>query len=183
VICWAREVNVKFLLGICAGVVLTGAAIVAYFWFGYAPVAVADKPMPFEAEIADRALDAHVARLAVQDSPLAVNEANLVSGAYLYGMDCAGCHGLPGKPKGAMASAMYPPPPQFFAGHSGHGGHPLNETYWKVSNGIRLTGMPAFQGILSETQMWQVSQVIGNANVLPDAAKAALASADSDTSK
>jgi thiosulfate dehydrogenase len=173
----------KFLLGIVVGVILTGAAILSYFVLGYAPVAVADKPMPFEAEIADRALDAHVARLAVADSPLAVNEANLVSGAYLYGMDCAGCHGLPGKPKGAMASAMYPPPPQFFAGHGEHSDHSLDETYWKVANGIRLTGMPAFRGILSETELWQVSEVVAHESMLPDAAKAALASADSDTSK
>jgi thiosulfate dehydrogenase len=176
-------VNVKFLVGICVGVVLTLGAILAYFWFGYAPVAVADKPMPFESVIADRALDAHIDRQPQASSPLEVSEANLVSGAYLYTTNCAGCHGLPGKPKDEMASAMYPPPPQFFAGHSGHGGHPLGETYWKVANGIRLTGMPSFQNILTETQMWQVSQVVGNANVLPDAAKAALASADSGASK
>lgn len=173
----------KFLFGICVGVILTGAAVGAYFVLGYAPVAVADKPMPFESFIADRAVDAHIERQPQPSSPLAVSEANLVSGAYLYGMNCAGCHGLPGKPKGAMASAMFPPPPQFFAGHGGHGDHPLGETYWKVANGIRLTGMPSFQGILTETQMWQVSQVVGNANVLPDAAKAALASTDSGASK
>jgi hypothetical protein len=43
--------------------------------------------------------------------------------------------------------------------------------------------MPSFQGILSETDLWQVSQVIANKDALPDAAKAALASTDSDTSK
>ena len=31
------------------------------------------------------------------------------------------------------------------------------ETYWKVANGIRLSGMPAYTHILTETQMWQVS--------------------------
>jgi mono/diheme cytochrome c family protein len=173
----------KFLVGICVGVILTFAAIASYFVFGFAPVAVADKPMPFERFIADKAVDAHIARQPVKDSPLAVNEANLVSGAYLYGMNCAGCHGLPGKPKSAMGSAMFPPPPQFFAGHRGPVDDPIGEIYWKVANGIRLTGMPSFQGILSETDLWQVSQVIANKDALPDAAKAALASADSDTSK
>jgi len=47
-----------------------------------------------------------------------VNEANLVSGAYLYGMDCAVATGCPASRRARMASAMYPPPPQFFAGHS-----------------------------------------------------------------
>lgn len=173
----------KFVIGILVGVILTGAAIVCYFLFGFAPVAVADKPMPFENAIADKSIDEHIDRQPAKDSPLVVNEANLVSGAYLYGMDCAGCHGLPGKANGAMASAMYPAPPQFFASHREHDSDPLSEIYWKVSNGIRLSGMPSFQGILSETELWQVSQVVGNAHALPDAAKSALASAGSDTSK
>src|SRR5580704_13727931 len=174
----------KFLIGNLVGVILTAAAIGSYFWFGLAPVAVADKPMPFEKTMANRALDAHIARQQEKDSPLADNEANLVSGAYLFGMYCAGCHGLPDKPKGALAGAMYPPPPQFFAGNGGHGsGTASFETYWKVANGIRLTGMPAFQNILSETELWQVCEVVAHSHSLPDAAKSALTSADSDTSK
>jgi thiosulfate dehydrogenase len=42
-------------------------------------------------------------------------------------------------------------------------------TYWKVDNGIRLTGMPAFAGTLSDTQIWQVSQLLANGAKLPDA--------------
>ncbi|MHB8392814.1 MAG: c-type cytochrome, partial [Acidobacteriaceae bacterium] len=41
---------------------------------------------------------------------------------------------------------------------------PVGETYWKVKNGIRLTGMPAFQSLLTETQMWQVSMLLSLAN-------------------
>jgi hypothetical protein len=32
---------------------------------------------------------------------------------------------------------------------------PVDETYWKVANGIRLTGMPAYQGFLTNDQLWQ----------------------------
>jgi len=48
------------------------------------------------------------------------------------------------------------------------------ETYWKVANGIRLTGMPAFKQSLSDTQMWQVSLLLANANKIPDSVKQAL---------
>jgi mono/diheme cytochrome c family protein len=41
---------------------------------------------------------------------------------------------------------------------------PSGETFWKVANGIRLTGMPAFKDILSETQIWQVSLLLANAD-------------------
>jgi thiosulfate dehydrogenase len=44
---------------------------------------------------------------------------------------------------------------------------PAGETYWKVSNGIRMTGMPSFHQSLSETQMWQVSLLLANADKVP----------------
>jgi hypothetical protein len=34
---------------------------------------------------------------------------------------------------------------------------PEGETYWKVSHGIRLTGMPAFCMTLTQTQLWQLA--------------------------
>jgi mono/diheme cytochrome c family protein len=33
-----------------------------------------------------------------------------------------------------------------------------------VKNGIRLSGMPAFNNILNDTQMWQVSVLLANAD-------------------
>jgi mono/diheme cytochrome c family protein len=48
---------------------------------------------------------------------------------------------------------------------------PPGETYWKVANGIRLTGMPSYKDVLTDTQMWQVSQLLANADKpLPPAA-------------
>ena len=41
---------------------------------------------------------------------------------------------------------------------------PPGETYWKVANGIRLTGMPSFKSVLTETEMWQVSLLLANAD-------------------
>ena len=61
---------------------------------------------------------------------------------------------------------MFPKPPQLFDG-KGVTDDPVGETYWKVSNGIRLTGMPAFFGSLTDEQLWQVSQLLANAKKLP----------------
>jgi mono/diheme cytochrome c family protein len=48
---------------------------------------------------------------------------------------------------------------------------PPGETYWKVSNGIRLSGMPSFKDLLTDNQMWQVSILLANADKpLPPAA-------------
>jgi mono/diheme cytochrome c family protein len=44
---------------------------------------------------------------------------------------------------------------------------PPGESYWKIENGIRLTGMPAFKGSLSETEMWQIAQFVATGNKVP----------------
>jgi len=43
------------------------------------------------------------------------------------------------------------------------------ETYWRVAHGIRLTGMPAYEHVLQDTEMWQVTLLLKNADQpLPD---------------
>jgi hypothetical protein len=69
---------------------------------------------------------------------------------------------------------MFPRPPELFKGH-GVTDDPAGETYWKASNGIRLTGMPAYTGSLSQTEMWQVSLLLANADKLPQQTHALLA--------
>jgi thiosulfate dehydrogenase len=51
------------------------------------------------------------------------------------------------------------------------------ESYWKVANGIRLTGMPGFRSSLSETQMWQVSLLVAHADKLPKSVRDSLSAA------
>ena len=64
---------------------------------------------------------------------------------------------------------MYPRAPQLFKKHSksnvvGVSDDEPGKTYWKVKNGIRLTGMPAFQHILSAEQMWDVTLLLKSAD-------------------
>ncbi|MDQ2842367.1 MAG: hypothetical protein M3Y72_15250 [Acidobacteriota bacterium] len=44
---------------------------------------------------------------------------------------------------------------------------PVGETYWKIANGIRLTGMPGYTGALTDKEMWQISLMLANADKLP----------------
>jgi mono/diheme cytochrome c family protein len=67
---------------------------------------------------------------------------------------------------------MFPHAPQLFVKHRnsdvvGVSDDEPGETYWKVANGIRLSGMPAYKTVLSETEMWDVSQLLANADKLP----------------
>jgi thiosulfate dehydrogenase len=170
----------KGLLFVLLGVLLTlciepGVAYL-YFLHGHLPVAVADAPFPFEANIAHIPLHARIDREMVKVSPLPVNDENLISGALIYRAQCAWCHGLSGHPSQVGANS-FPRMPQLWQRHKnkpdvvGVSDDPVGETYWKVKNGIRLSGMPSYKTILSEDQMWQVSLLLSQAaKPLPQAA-------------
>ena len=161
------------LVGILVGFLLVGVFIYFYFSTGRAPIATTDPPMPFEMKLAHMAIDARVEKQKVGASPVAAEEKSYLSGAQVYKTNCSVCHGLPDQPKSFIAQGMFPPPPELFHG-TGVSDDPATETYWKVENGIRLTGMPGFKGRLTETQIWQVSVLLANSDKIPASVKAAL---------
>ncbi len=162
-----------FILGLILGLIALPAFGWLYFRFGYAPVATASSPMPFEKSLAHMALNARIRKEAPKTVPIQASDANYEAGAHLYRSHCAMCHGLPDQPEAPTSKGMFPHPPKLFKG-TGVTDDPAGETYWKVSNGIRLTGMPAYTGSLTETEMWQISLLLANADKLPAAVRADL---------
>jgi hypothetical protein len=69
---------------------------------------------------------------------------------------------------------MYPEAPQLLTTEGMVTDDPVGMTYWKVANGIRLTGMPSFGDVLTDQQKWQVSALLARANGLPLEAQAEL---------
>ncbi len=142
----------------------------AWFRFGNVPVAVTDPPLPQERLLTGVPLHARIDHEMIATPPIQVNEDNLVAGAQIYRDQCAICHGLHGKPS-PFGAHMYPDAPPLWEMHH-HGSEtmmgvtddPPGETYWKVANGIRLTGMPSFKSVLTDTEMWQVSLLLANAD-------------------
>jgi thiosulfate dehydrogenase len=156
----------KFLFGVVVGLLILPVLAYLYLRLGYAPVATAAPPLPLEKTITGMALNARIAKEAPAESPISATEPNLLAGAKSYRRDCSECHGWSGEPPSAAAKGMFPKAPQLFDG-KGVTDDPVGETYWKVSNGIRLTGMPAFRGSLTDEQLWQVSELLANAKKLP----------------
>ena len=158
-----RGVLAGFLLAF--PVVATGMYV--YLRYGSPPVAVGDTPFPDEKQIVHIPLNARIARQ-TQISPIAASAENLLGGARVYASQCAFCHGAPGE-NSTIGANEYPTAPQLWVKH-GHDGvvgvsdDAAGESYWKVANGIRLTGMPAFQHSLSEQEMWQVSLLVAQAD-------------------
>lgn len=156
----------KFLVGFILGLIAVPAAVYFYFSSGSAPVATSAAPMPFERKLAHMALDARADKEMPKTVPIAADEAAYTAGAQVYKEHCAVCHGLPAQPQTAIAKGMFPHPPKLLEG-TGVTDDTPGETYWKVSGGIRMTGMPGFEKTLSTTQIWQVSLLLANADKLP----------------
>jgi thiosulfate dehydrogenase len=163
----------KFIVGFILGLLVVPLAVYLYFISGSAPVAASAQPMPFEKMLARKALHARLDKEMPKSSPINPDEANLEAGARTYRENCAVCHGLPGQPESAISRGMFPRPPALLEG-KGVTDDPPQETYWKVANGIRMTGMPGFDQRLTPTEMWQVSQLAANADKLSPGVKAVL---------
>jgi thiosulfate dehydrogenase len=156
----------KLFLGFILGIVAVTAGLVAYLKFGPLPVAVADAPLPMEKQIVALPLNARIERES-KTAPFGISEDVFESGAQVYRAQCASCHGTPGHDVG-FAKHMFPTAPQLWKKHGegivGVSDDEPGETYWKIANGIRLSGMPSYKHILSDTQMWQVSLLLKNAD-------------------
>jgi mono/diheme cytochrome c family protein len=179
----------KFVLGIVVGLLLVPIVGFLYIRYGNPPVAVADTPFPYEKQIVHIPLNARIHRDMPHTVPIEATPANLIAGAQIYHDQCAECHGVYGHPTD-YAAHMYPPAPQLWWPHAwntkvvGVSDDPPGVTYWKVANGIRLTGMPSFDHVLSTTQMWQVTLLLKHADeALPAQALAIVKEPIENTSK
>ena len=165
----------RFLFGVVLGILLVPFAAWVWLTRGTPPVAVIDSPLPFERNITEVPLHARIEKEMPKMVPVQANEATFVAGARIYRQQCAFCHGVNGTPS-QVGKHMFPDAPPLWEKHTdgdvvGVSDDPPEETYWKVANGIRLSGMPAFKMVLSETEMWQVSVLLANADKpLPPAA-------------
>lgn len=164
----------RFLFGVVIGVLLLPVG--AWYWLshGHPPVAVSDAPLPFERQITSVPMHARIDSQMPPAVPVQANEATFVAGARIYRDQCSFCHGVYGSTL-QIGNHMFPDAPPLWEKHEGDvvgvSDDPPGETYWKVANGIRLSGMPSYKPVLTDTEMWQVSVLLANANKpLPPAA-------------
>ncbi len=164
----------SFIAGLIVGIILVPVAFYFYMRSGLAPVATDAPPMPMEKFFAKTALHAKLKESMPRTVPVPADDTTFLAGAQVYTHNCARCHGRIGAPEWPGAKGMFPHPPQLL--ESGHmvTDDPPGVTFWKAQNGIRLSGMPAFRGTLSTTQLWQVSLMLANADKLPDAVRQVL---------
>jgi thiosulfate dehydrogenase len=165
-----------FILGILTALVGTVAGGYLFVKAGGVPMETTAPPLPLERTVARLALHASFGNAADTKDPLPVNDDNLVAGAQEYKEHCAVCHGAPSRPRTTISRGMFPQPPQLFEKTDMVTRDPEGITYWKVTHGIRLSGMPGFGAVLSDTQRWQVVMLVSRADKLPPAVRAEITS-------
>jgi mono/diheme cytochrome c family protein len=80
-----------------------------------------------------------------------------VAGAVIFKTNCATCHGDNGLGDGPTSQSLEPRPANLVALNQRVGDDFL---YWRISTGVQGTAMPAWKGILSDDQIWDVISYI-----------------------
>ncbi len=163
-----------FLGGVIAGICLLVLSALLFVQLGGMPVATSGGSLPFERTIAGMAIHAALRGHEDEPSPLAASEENLLAGAKIYADNCAICHGLPARSPSPIAKGLFPSPPQLFNQDQMVTDDPVGEIFWKAKNGIRLTGMPGFEGSRSDQELWQVSLLLNKADHVSNEVKTVL---------
>ncbi len=94
------------------------------------------------------------------------------SAAALYQRHCVQCHGAPGVAPAPFALAMLPAPSNLPAAARLR---PAEEIYWFIRNGLKMSGMPAWQGKLDPDELWRLTAFVEALPLLSPADYRALA--------
>ena len=131
---------------LCAGIVLMAGLI---------DFSASTPPGRLEERVAtlalNRSIERHAPRVA---NPLGRSPAAVAAGLALFKTHCVACHGAPGVDPTEAGASLNPPAPGLTLARVQ--ARPDGELKWIVSNGIRMTGMPAFGASRSEDEVWQL---------------------------
>lgn len=117
------------------------------------------KPSAIETKIANAAKDVLIPIEAERaTNPTPDTPQTLAEGRQVFLAHCALCHSSDGHSQNPLGLAMYPPAMDLTSPHVQ--AWKDQELYWIVQNGIRLTGMPSWQGQITPQQTWQLARYI-----------------------
>lgn len=157
----------NFILGIVITIVVLLIGALGLALLGLLPTRANRTPPEMERHLAMSALDNSVDRHAPRvNNPVPPTDDNLIEGLKIYTMNCALCHGGIDRQPSTLEKSFYPPPPNLIL-------HPPDDPEWHVyfviHNGIRYTGMPAWDKTLSEPDIWKLTALLTRMEKLPPA--------------
>ena len=160
----------KFILGFFLGVLTLPVGFLVAAWWGCLPAFANTDPPKWEKAFARLALNGYVARHAPRlTNPISATDENLLAGMNVFRDACAGCHGDPNGIS-QYGQGFYPRVPQFAIDPPRR---PDWQLFWIVKNGVRYSGMSAWDGqwhndkAVSDDRMWKVATFLSRLDSLP----------------
>src|ERR1022692_1707531 len=155
----------NFILGSIVTILVLLIGSLGLALLGFLPTRANRVPPEMERHLAMSALDNSVERHAQRlNNPVPPSDENLIAGLKIFTMNCAGCHGGIDRQPSALGKSFYPPAPNLIL-------DPPDDAEWHlfyvIRNGVRYTGMPAWDKTLSEPDMWKLSAFLTRINKLP----------------
>jgi mono/diheme cytochrome c family protein len=157
----------KVIVGILIGWLLLAGVIGLVVWTGSYNVAATSLPGKMEKKFAAFALSRAIQKRApVKSNPFTKPE-DVRAGLLHYKEMCLDCHGGPGLEESEFGQGLNPPAPDLTLPSMQRLRD--GEIFWVVSNGIRMTGMPAFSPTHKEDEIWKIVSFVRH---LPEITKA-----------
>jgi mono/diheme cytochrome c family protein len=161
----------SFLAGVILTLLVLIGSVFAVSRFGLYPIGADNPPSGLEQALAMRAMDVYADKHKPEmENPTTLTAANLTEGAKEYEEHCAFCHGGAKAKISPMQNKLNPPAPQL-VNRIPH--DPDNWLFWVTKHGVRMTGMPSWDGILSDEEIWKVVAFIKHSDKLPPETAAA----------
>ena len=154
-----------FALGVVVTLVGLVVIVIAVTHLGLYPIGADNPPSQLERMLAGRAMDVYADNHKPEgDNPIQPTASNLTEGAKQYEKHCALCHGGAGGLNWCCITLIFAFAPQLI-NRIPH--DPPSWIFWVTKHGVRMTGMPAWTGILSDDEIWKIVAFIKNSGKLP----------------
>jgi mono/diheme cytochrome c family protein len=145
----------KFKVGAVVLLLLVVGAVSLFFYARGRGFSAREQPSGLETFMARSARKlATPASAATLKNPEPMTEENAREAREHFIEHCAVCHGIDGRGETTFGRNMYPKVPNLAAGETQQLSD--GELFYIISNGIRLSGMPAFGGEDSQQSMWHL---------------------------
>jgi mono/diheme cytochrome c family protein len=159
------------VVGVIGTIAILAGAVFLISHFGLYPIGADNPPSGIEQTLAMRAMDVYADKHKPGgDNPVPATVAALTAGAVKYEAHCALCHGGAAARISVMQNKFNPPAPQLVntVPHD-----PDAWIFWVTKHGVRMTGMPSWDGVLSDDEMWKIVAFIKHSNQLPPEVRSA----------
>jgi mono/diheme cytochrome c family protein len=139
------------LAAAAAGLAATGFALL---YSGLYDISATSQHMAWTYRLLDTGMRHSVTRRAAEIVvPPLDDEARVARGVSGFRAHCASCHGAPGVAPEPFALGMTPLPANLV--HVAREGSPA-EQFWVIKFGIKMSGMPAWQFRMDDSQIWDI---------------------------